>query len=379
MIQLFRNLKINGNDILNFEELQKDFSLLEIYYQLEQFKDFAKIHCLPLKNRLFSGDYNRFNNKFWYSVICNDTEEYCAVSKYLIDTKTSFNKAIKNKYGSAEKVKQEIEKEAEALNLKRKFNYIFNKIKNVAEDFNKDDVLVLLAICELAQIDALTIKDFSLPERKTEQESDIHFISTDETLILNTTNKPYKYWYHSKKFLDEKEKIKTVKVKATGLNNKEVIIELYSDNDEQLVDTLRLKNKEFLYCTVAGGKVIKFLSTESGSDGDLRLVREDYKKSEITVIQANGKKSTLSGDDVSCFSVASQSTGFMTVENGKLKYPFYDPAKKFQSVGLRLSSIRNKIIEVRVTDEEYNILTEDGTVITSDGIEVPCKSVALGR
>ncbi len=384
---MYNNFKIDGKDILNFDELQSSFSLWEIYFQLEDFVKFARVHCKPLIRLNDEGKAEKndhFNNKYWYAVLCNDAENCGILNKYFTDTESSFISTVKEKLFGAESVIKEIQEEAVKLYIKEKYNHILKNAEKVAKDFSKHDALVLLAICELAQIDALKINDFSLPAPKAEEKNETGILAfpSEETFILSTSNKPYKFWYHSSDSLSLGDKIKTVMVKATGLSNKDAIIELYDDGDGekkgQLVKTLHLKNKEYLYCNTAGGKVIRFLPTDDGSEHDLRLVRDNYEKAEIKVIQADGKEWTLPGDNVSCFSGANQSTGFITIEKGKPKYPFYIPAKKFDAVELRLSSISQTVVEVRVTDSGYFVLTEDGTVIDNEST-TPCRAVSLGR
>lgn len=384
---MYCNFKIDGQDILNFDELQSSFSLLDIYFQPENFVKFARVHCLNLSGLNSNGKVeknNYFNNKYWVAVLCNEEEGLGILNSYFTQSESDFINIAKEKFSCTQIIINEMQEEAEKQNLKEKYNHILKSVEKVIKDFSRSDALKALAICELSQKNALEINDFSLPVRKEEEknETGINYFPSEETLILTTSNKPHKFFYHSSDFLAEGEKIKTVMVKAVGANNKDAIIELYDDRDGKEngipIKTLRLKNKEFLYCNTAGGRVIGFLSTDTGSGKDLRLVREKYEKSEIKVIQADGREWTLPGDNISCFSCAGQNTGFITIENGKLKYHFYKPAKKSDALEMRLGSITQTVVEVRVTDNGYFVLTEDGTVFDNK-TETACRAVSLSR
>lgn len=374
---MYRNFKIDGNDILNIYELQDNFSLGKIYSNIEQFKIFAKVHCKPLVKSYYDSDKklniaSRFDNSFWFDVLCGeeDKTEYSGYVEYLSGDEKNFAEGIK-KHCRHKEIEEEIIEECKAFQLKEKIKYLFEKIPK--ELNSKQNILKLLAICELSHINALEVKDFTFKKEDAISKINLKgikfFPDKKSEIVFDTANKPYRYWYHCDDKLADGEKIKTVKIKAVGVPGKKVVIELYSDKDEKLVDSRVINKDGFIYCNIAGGKIIKFLP-----DVDAALSKcSGYSKEDKRSIRAAFLKK-----NVGVFAIGNKEYGYLTAENGKLNCLFYKPARNNEEVEFRLCSIFDNVVELKFTQNGYQILTDKGTVIDKK-TEKNVKAVSLER
>ena len=164
VIRMYKNFKIDDIDILNIYELQENFSLEKIYFNLEPFKKFAEVHCKSLKKTYYdaNGKLNlseRYTYVFWYDVLCGeeDKAEYDGYTEYLFSDAEEFKEKVK-KHLRHEDVEKEIIEECECFGLKEKLKYICEKVPE--EIKTPKNILLLLAICELSQVNVLKINDF---------------------------------------------------------------------------------------------------------------------------------------------------------------------------------------------------------------------------
>ena len=373
---MYRNFQLNNKDILNIYELQDEFSLGQVYLNLEQFKKFAKVHCRPLvrsyidpENNLNTADI--FKNTFWYDVLCGKEETaYNGFIEYIIGDTDGFNSKIKT-HARSTSVENGVIAECKYLKLKEKLKYISEKIPE--EMNNQKTILVLLAICELSHINALEIKDFSFRNENNITESDslnIKTIPEDKNeLILNTASNPYRYRYHDSDVLADGEKIRTVKIKASGVSGKKVIIETYHDNNEKTTTEIILNKDEVVYCNIAGGRIIKFLPDV---EQELKTCNGYSKNDKDTI------KNNFQSENIGVFAIANSEYGYLTAKNGKLNFLFYEPAIKNPDVRTRLQSISGIVVEMNITENGYQILTENGTVFSKNE-EKKLKAVSLNR
>ena len=79
---MMKTLRINGKSILNFLDLQSQFSPSELYQQLEVFEGFAAVHCVPLPLQLTGRESGKryhaeyLNKEFWHGLLrCVDWPE----------------------------------------------------------------------------------------------------------------------------------------------------------------------------------------------------------------------------------------------------------------------------------------------------------------
>ncbi|MCD8131339.1 MAG: hypothetical protein LUE16_08695 [Lachnospiraceae bacterium] len=393
-----RILKLNGEGVLNFIDLKKSFSIWEIYRERDAFIEFAKVHCIPLPTpcrkmgeeepteRMDETEWETQDEKlfleyltkqFWLDLLtrtkewpeCNGAEE---TLKTIIQTEMFLETAdIRWDVSGKDTARTDTrETDADLIRAEHMSMRLDDKIAHIKESGGFSDapedaktVLELLAICEISEVDALQIS-FGRPGQKEEDQEEIRLLSGNEgTLYLQTRKKPYRFWYYTSDTLADGEKISTMRIEARSGGNRyeDVKIEFYSDADGSLIHRTCLSVKEYRYCNVTAGRMIKFLPAVSISD-DLALIRENYAKSEISVLSPDADKWTLN-EDFSCFAADTGKRGFLGVTNGKVNTSYYQALKDYMAK-LRFDMIMIPVVEVRIGENGYELLTEEGSVIT---------------
>ncbi|MCD7885093.1 MAG: hypothetical protein LUI87_15555 [Lachnospiraceae bacterium] len=377
-------LKLNGESILNFTELKKHFSIWDIYRERTTFVEFAKVHCVPLPtpykrpeaekvpteqtedwrlDEKFTMEY--LDKEFWLELLTR-TEEW----PKCIGAEETLKAIIQEELTSAAESIQTAETEADAIKAECASLKLDDKIAHIKESGGFSDsaedtktVLVFLAICEISEMDALEISFERQEQKEEEKEEEIRVLSgIGSVLYLKTREKPYRFWYYSSDTITERDKINTIRVEArSGGNRYETVkIELYSDADGSLIYRCSLSVKEYRYCNVTAGRIIKFLPAVSISD-NLALIRENYAKSDISVYSPDADRWTLS-EDFSCFAAGTGNNGFLGISSGKVNASYYQALKDYMAK-LKLDMIMTPIVEARIGANGYELLTEDGSVI----------------
>ena len=256
---------------------------------------------------------------------------------------------------------------------------IMNKLKYIAENFTQDikSVIKILAICELAEVDVMTIGPSTWKNYKSdEQTSDeiIDKISLKNVISLTPGARVYRFNYHDDERLSDKASIRTIKIEAAKSLNQfsEVKIEIYSETRQESLHKITLKQGEYIYCNFADDKVIKILPNFSRSE-DIYLVREDYSKSEISVYPEGSESWKFNADNVSSFSAGTKRDGFILVQDGRINHSFYEPAKDY-FIRLKLDMISRPVVEAIINPDGYRILLSNGTVISRKS-DVEAKNV----
>lgn len=414
-----RNIfSINGTGILTLKDLQREFSPWDIYSTLADFVSFASIHSQPLPIKLSYKDDNGltwedatyFNKDFWITVlnVRNWSQEPNAVKlmNMFIEEIALVNSGAKDLFAKDKNIGIDTEKkkdkcidynkekaaiitEYEALCLEKKLQHIVKTARLNDSPQNSRISIVLLAICELSEVNALDYsfskiesqetlsndnpygtKDtkasaISANKQATEEDSHISEFPSINDISLLTRDIPYKYWYHSSNKLEPGEIIKTVCVRAKAGSNKyaSVIIQLYDDVSNKCVHTLTLASNEYRYCNVAGGKIIKFLPTISMSP-DTYLCRSDLTKSAISVCVEGATEWTLDENNIASFGVANNNDGFVLVQNSKLNTVFYKKADDYITK-MMMSLIVDPVVEIQLTENGYKVLTSKGETFSN--------------
>lgn len=423
---------INGTGILTLRDLQREFSPWDIYYNLANFVSFAKVHSKPLPVKVCKkedgysvwDDASFFGKSFWIDVL--NIQDWENASDSIRQMRLFAEEAIFMKVGIKDKFsltcddigidkekkkdqcanytkeKSEMTTEYQCLKIEDKIEHIVKtaKLGNSAADVRT--AIILLAICELSEINAL---DFSFSkttqaevhstinanldktkaeysamamesnksDNKTENQI-MEFPSTADISLL-ARDIPYKYWYHSSNMLEAGETIKTVCVHAKASNNRyaSVIIEVYDEVSKLCIHTLVLAANEYRYCNVASGKLIKFLPTISMSP-DAYLCRTDLTKPDITVCGEKTSAWTLSENNVSSFSVSDKEDGFVLVQKGKLNTVFYKKANDYVTKTM-MSLIVDPVVEIQLTEDGYKVLTSKGETVSNIPSYTPDQNV----
>jgi len=414
-----RNIfSINGTGILTLKDLQREFSPWDIYSTLADFVSFVSIHSQPLPIKLSYKDDNGltwedatyFNKDFWIALLnVRDWSQEPSALKLMnmfieeialvnSGAKDSFDKdknigidteKKKDKCIDYNKEKTAIIAEYKALDIEKKLQHIVKTARLNDSPQNSRISIVLLAICELSEVNALDYsfskiesqetlsndnpygtKDtkasaISASKQATEEDSHISEFPSINDISLLTRDIPYKYWYHSSNKLEPGEIIKTVCVRAKAGSNKyaSVIIQLYDDVSNKCVHTLTLASNEYRYCNVAGGKIIKFLPTISMSP-DTYLCRSDLTKSAISVCVEGATEWTLDENNIASFGVANNNDGFVLVQNSKLNTVFYKKANDYITK-MMMSLIVDPVVEIQLTENGYKVLTSKGETFSN--------------
>lgn len=414
-----RNIfSINGTGILTLKDLQREFSPWDIYSTLADFVSFASIHSQPLPIKLSYKDDNGltwedatyFNKDFWIALlnVRDWSQEPNAVKlmNMFIEEIALVNSGAKDSFAKDKNIgidtgkkkdkcidynkeKTAIIAEYKALCIEKKLQHIVKTARLNDSPQNSRISIVLLAICELSEVNTLDYS-FSKIESKetlsndnpygtkdtkasaisannqaTEEDSHISEFPSTNDISLLTRDIPYKYWYHSSNKLEPGEIIKTVCVRAKAGSNKyaPVIIQLYDDVSNKCVHTLTLASNEYRYCNVAGGKIIKFLPTISMSP-DTYLCRSDLTKSAISVCVEGATEWTLDENNIASFGVANNNDGFVLVQNSKLNTVFYKKANDYITK-MMMSLIVDPVVEIQLTENGYKVLTSKGETFSN--------------
>lgn len=392
-------LKFNNIPIWNLVDLQREFSPMAALTQLKAYEEFVKVHCIPLPLMLENEDerYEAYylTKEFWKKILQNvewpQMESAEAGLKYFL--KLRYEDEIG---GPAEErqipieddsVREDITLEVRDSQVFEKLHYICESGKYGATDDEIRKAILLLAICEIAEISALSQQFQNVQQTVStgtqkddvKTHTEIEEFPFEENAPLVASEKAYRYWYHDEDHLLEGESIRTVCVKAQMGSNQyaKVMIELYSTVTKALIQTLVLDKDEYRYCNVAGGRIIQFLPLESQSP-EISLIRKEADRSEITVKYNGEEPWTLHQNGASCWAAGDKDTGFLLIQNGTANAAFYKPAAEYL-VQLKLDMIALPVVEVQIKDGDYQLLTSEGTILSGRASAQMLQAVALNR
>lgn len=376
-------LKINDHIILNIVDLQEHFSVWEVYEQREAFVVFAQVHCCPLtvwiKAENGSMDAARYLDKhFWLELLRRKPDMECGAGHMPVDLiRENLNKILGGEIQKEEAAKR-VQLELQSLHLEE-------KLEHISDSGNLDaaeTVVELLALCELAEIDARK-QDFQrwLPTAAVKQDQPLNqgeseqvcsteildFPETDRVILL-TRREPYRFRYHETDKL-ESGKIRTVRLEASSREGKTLRVELYRE-DGTIAQMLEMKAGEYRDCNVANHRLICVLPTLSISD-TLCVARKDYTSTEITIIPRDATPWILNVDastakKITCFAAGDNTKeGFLYLRSGRLMKGFYKPNENY-GIRQQLEMVEDRLVEVRLAEGCYELLTERGEIISNN-------------
>ncbi len=387
-----KTLRIHNVPILNYIDLRQQFDPIDLYTHLEQFYEFAEVHCLPLPILLSDRETGQkykatyVTKEFWLRMIRTSGQftdlSMEKIASQMIEDEIKAEHVSDDGCAERDEAVKKLKKELTDADIEEKWEYISSML-NDKTDVRK--VLSLLAICEIAEIHPKQM-DISVWKRTQksadeygEQDSggkqalqnyikntsDIMYFTYEKDICLTASAYAYKYWYHDEDTLEKGKHIKTVRITATGSSNQyaSVKIELYSFKSKALLQTITLKRDEFRYCNVSAGKIIQFLPIASISD-DICLLRAPLDSSNITVQARQAEAWTLNIDHVSSFICGGDGQGFILIQNGKINSQFYKPAKDYFNK-LRLEMIPLPVVEGMIQGKNYFFLLEDGSMFSN--------------
>lgn len=388
---MINKLKIFGRPVLNFYDLHNDFSPLELFKQIDLFIEFAEVHCLPLRSHIKIKNIknqdgslyiaNYLTKDFWLEILrrpewLSEFEEFGKVENFKFEKEKIENFKIKaENFKKLEKIFNEIAikifgEEANNADFTKEIAdaKIIEKLNFISQNSGQNlrNAVLILAMAELAEVDAMTIEPSQFkfsPENAARAENEIKkFNCGDGVVKLTAGEHAYRYYYYDGENLGKDLVIKTVKIEAKGSLNQfaEVKIELYSAALKRCVQKLSLKQGEYVYCNVSDGKIIKFLPNIAIND-ERCLIRQNYAKSNLTVLTKGAEEWTLNAEDASSFAAGSKEDGFIIIQNGKINYNFYEPARDYFT-RMKLDTISLPVVEALITDDGYKFLLSNGTI-----------------
>lgn len=150
-----KRLRINGIPILNILDLKNKFSPLALYQELNTFEGFAAVHCVPLPLQLMSQEdgmqYNAkcLTKEFWHRLL-RRTDWPGGTQSECLDTvlNQELDRLADGDQEERSALADCLEKELADAALVEKLDWIKASAKT---GFRQ--TMLLLAICELAEID----------------------------------------------------------------------------------------------------------------------------------------------------------------------------------------------------------------------------------
>lgn len=385
-----RVFMLNNKPILNFIDLQREFSPMETYRHLPAFQVFAQVHCIPMPlvlSRTENGESKRYvavylKKSFWKDILQRgDWPEAQSAPECLRIFKEEEAQEKINAAEIAEAQKKDVhdneirltvDKEVVDAQIEEKLAFI---CQSGSLGLDQDDIrkaVMLLAICEIAEMNALKCSFAAEPAEseaadvsETKKQDDIANFPYENNAPLTAGVNPYRFWYHDDDMLTAGSGISTVRVEAKGGANQyeTVRIELYSKKTRECVEKIELAEGEYRYCNVSDEEIVKFLPSVSISDS-LCLLRKDYSHPDITVLASGSESWVLNMESVSCFSAGTKDTGFLFVQNGKVRNSFFRPTENYM-VKLKFDMVTAPVVEVKITQDGYELLTASGTVVSN--------------
>lgn len=376
-------LRINDHIILNIVDLQEHFSPWEVYEQREAFVVFAQVHCCPLtiwiKADNGSMDAARYLDKhFWLELLKQKPDMECGAGQIPMDLiRGNLDKILGGEIQKEEAAKR-VQQEIQTLCLAEKLEHI----RNSGNLDDAETVVALLALCELAEIDARK-QDFQrwLPPIAVEQDQPLNQNMSDQVctaevmdfpetdrVVLWTRREPYRFRYHEADML-ESGRIRTVRLEASSRSGQTLQIELCRE-DGSVVQRLEMWAGEYRDCNVANHRLICVLPTLSISD-TLCVARKDYASTEITIIPRDATPWILNVDTSTAKKISSFTAGdnakegFLYLRSGRLMKGFYKPNENY-GIRQQLEMVEDRLVEVRLAEGCYELLTECGEIISNN-------------
>lgn len=382
-------LKLNHVPIWNLTDLQREFSPLAAYEVIQDFCYFARVHCAPLPLHLRSEKNGKstpavyLKKEFWLDILTRrdwpDAKSATECMTYFVQKRLEeasgilFQKEVDpsqsdDKKAQIKHIRAQIEQETCDAMLTKKLEHICKSggFQATPEDSRK--AVMLLAICEIAEVNPLTQTFQQTQSSATEHKEPDAFLY-EKNAVLVAAEEPYRFWYHDDDTIPEGQRIRTVRIKSQpGANPYTVVkIELYNKKTRECLQKITLTPDEYCYCNALEGSIVCILpNVDIGRD--LCLFRKNSSRADYEIVPRNGAPWNLKHGNISCVAVAEREADFLLLADGKVNTAFYKPAKDYL-IQLQFDMIMGNAVEILFTQKGYSVLLEDGTVLTNGKAE----------
>lgn len=374
-------LRLNNVPIWNLIDLKNEFSPIELFRQRDEFLRFAKVHCMVLSTRLTDSSQESYEayyltKEFWFNVLSG---------KWNIATQDDnsalwcfLNYRAQEELGDSSdeeesKIKADIEKEVSDAQLDDKLRYIENCISSNQSEANSLLSASLLAICEIAEVDARECRFSSLHQEEAEsdnQQTNIELISGDENntnkviaVSLKASKKPYKFRAYDETNLTPGSVINTVCIEATpGVNKYDnVVMEFYNRHDI-LIATITIRPGEHRFATVTQGKLIGFLPAVSIENGCC-VYRTGYNSQSTKIRIEDEQPRTISKFEPTSFVSLGKNGGAILIRDGKIVTDYCKVGMDHRTrLVLEMLLAGLNVAEIAHFGESVKVLTAEGKV-----------------
>lgn len=382
-------LKVNGHGILNLLDLQRTCPVWQIMGQMEEFRSFAEVHCVPLPLLFTTTDGKRkraayLTKAFWLSLLPSEPPLKGNLSEkewveYIVG---KWAAQYEPDAAVPEEIMREVIIEAEHEKIMEKAAALLN-LKKQDSNLTGNELITILAVCMLAELDMDKIDSFTRGRGTSKGGYPVSHAGTQlmpmempdnsNRIRLIACSTPYRYFLFEDNRMPDKGIIKTVCVEAVSSQNEfeRVIIQVYSEKENKVVWEFNLNKGEYRYCNIIQGKIIKFLP--SMCIGKHRCIyRYRYNSSDLIVEDRYGGGETKTileyGGGVSSFGTGAE--GDIFICSGSLMLSRYRPYMSNPAVKMKLDGLMmlaECFVEVSILDDKYMLLTDWGGVYSNDG------------
>lgn len=368
---LKNRLKLNDIPVWNLLDLQRAFSPMELYDQLQEYVMFAKIHCCLLVSKLENAEHIRYEaeyltKEFWLDILLNeqwpptaDPEE--CLQFFLTKRWEELSEGV-TREDERQELKAEALQEVSDAQIIEKLSYICRN--GTIEDARQG--VLLLAICEIAEMDAREQRFAPRSAQAVAVQTGPELLWNQDVIELVADGTVYRFFYHDEESLQPQAQIRTVLFKALTGNNRydRVVIELYSERKGCCVETVQLKGGEYRHCNASNGRIIKFLPDISVENG-CTLYRKRLSSPEITVTNSH-RTHSFTQDDVTGFVAVGAREGILLVCSGKLNLgkckASSDNQTELKLIATRAALDTLDVVEIGWVESSVKILTTEGCV-----------------
>lgn len=398
-------LKLNNKPILNALDLQTHFAPWEVLRQLDEVVSFARVHCQRLATVLkdekgpFSGSAKP-NALGYYGASCINKTFWLAIAeagrkasdwKYAdAGVKACMDDILKEhfyKNSPTEAQEKLLLQEYSDAKVDEKLQHIISSGQFTDSAGDVRTVVLLLALCELAEADVLKQSfrrweaEPAAPGRRPAEDhsaspgpcqhagAGIELLPDAPVLRLETRGAPYLFHYYEQDVLETGAVIQVVRLEACmGPDKfKKLQIHLIHSGTGEPAFSVSLAVGEYRDCLAVNGRIVKFLPTMAVSRNLFVARRPDTNRFEVVPFGAHSWTIDMAPGDVraiTCVAAGDErEQGFLFVSGGKVITNFYKPCEDY-SVRMEMQMIFDTIVEAQIEPEGYCLLTNTGRVIS---------------
>lgn len=362
-------LRLNGKPIWNIVDLKNEFSPTEIYRQKKDFLLFAKVHCMVLSTRLTDNRGDGYEacfltKDFWYKILSFDESITSEIPWLDFFVEKRIVEELGESYSKSEEksVREDIENEIKDAFIREKIDCI---IKDSNEDMLK--ALVLLAICEIAEIDAREQSFAAAVADNTsvQLENEVREIvfDDDKTLTLEASKTHYLLRVFEGNVLPTDAKIRTIKLEAVASVNKydNAVLDFCNKNGE-IISSVSVRPGEYRYINVVLNEVIGFLPSVSMENGCC-VYRNGYNSRNIKIATKGSQPRTISKYEYEGLVSAGKNAGAIFIRNGKIVTDYCDISLDYRTkIIFDMIAASLDIVEIAYVSDTVKVLADNGRV-----------------